>query len=760
MNVELPNGTVITDVPEGTSKEEVKRKAISGGYATLEDFNTPETEAPPETKVAPAKEASMLERIFGDIGADMDKISSFKDDSYFERMQAGMRRQEKGFTKGIVDPVVGAAELAARAVGQAGVADSIVKPYNEYMQDAGMGGQLVGAVANPINKLFMPAAGASKLKAVAGSTLAGTTQGGLAPTSGGDDFMSDKLFNAGIGAALGGGIPLVGILGAKLAGIVGDINISTASRTAAIRDHLESLLGPERDRAIAAIRNVGMYVTGSKPTVGAALGDVPSAAGLVAVEQDLAQNAGLGFQVRTADNSAARQAALRGNIEAPGGQTADAAALERTAVTADLRDDALAQANVAGPKLVKLDKEISDRFDDVASAEQTRGSADLVARNQAKLAEAVPELERITGVPWFQTAEGLAEQARQTSAAYTSVAAQSRAQGKFKMMQRESLSKEGFYPLSTNTILNNIDNLMSKPVNKVNSLMTSGLNTIKKKIALATDENGLVDSQALYAIRKEIGTDLQNTYNKANAPANLVLLGKQERVIQKFIDDAINDASGGTIWTKYLKSYSEYSGIIERRKVGKALADRLGGTLGEENAVAFAKAVINSKAVVAEALGKPSGKRLVNILTDKELAIVKNVEADLLREAKSRKLGASVTSRGIEEAPNEAPMLLDAKVTVTKAILNYIRMGKKSEMDALVANLLLDPKKFADFIEGVSQAAPGAEKSTGVISGMLKTMSANTRKAFTDFVTPEVTNKLIVGSGGALGAANAEITRE
>ena len=756
MNVKLPNGKVITDVPEGTSKEEVQRKAISSGYATLEDFNTSKTEVPSETKVTPAKEASVLERIFG----DMAKISSFKDDSYFERMQGEMRRQEKGFTKGIIDPVVGAVELAARATGQAGVADSIVKPYNEYMQDAGMGGQLAGAVMNPVNKLFMPAAGASKLKAVGGAALAGATQGGLAPTSGGDDFMSDKLFNAGLGAALGGGIPLVGIFGAKLAKIVGDVNISTKARTAAIRDHLESLLGPARDEAMAAIRNVGVYVTGSKPTVGAALGDVPSAAGLVAVEQDLATNAGLGFQVRTQGNSAARQAALRENIEAPGGQTADVAKLERTKATSDLRDDALAQANIAGPKLAKLDKEISDRFDDVASAEQTRGSADFVARNQAKLVESVPELERITGVKWFQTAEGLAEQAKQSSAAYSNLAAQSRAQGKFKMMQRDSLSKEGFYPLSTNTILNNINNLMSKPVNKVNSLMTSGLKTIKRKIALATDENGLVDSQALYAIRKEIGTDLQNTYNKANAPTNLVLLGKQERVIQKFIDDAINDASGGTIWTKYLKSFSEYSGIIERRKVGKALADRLGGVLGEENAVAFAKAVINSKSLVAEALGKPSGKRIANILTEKEMAITKNVEADLLREAKSRKLGASVTSRGIEEAPDEAPMLLDAKVTVTKAVLNYIRMGKKSEMDALVADLLLDPKKFITFIEGVNEFAPSAEKSAGVVSGMLKTMSANTRKAFTDFVTPEVTNKLIVGSGGALGAANAEITRE
>jgi len=41
MNVELPNGKVITDVPEGTSKEAVMQKAISSGYATMEDFKQP-----------------------------------------------------------------------------------------------------------------------------------------------------------------------------------------------------------------------------------------------------------------------------------------------------------------------------------------------------------------------------------------------------------------------------------------------------------------------------------------------------------------------------------------------------------------------------------------------------------------------------------------------------------------------------------------------------------------------------------------------
>jgi hypothetical protein len=44
MNVTLPNGIVLENVPEGTSKEEIKRKAIDAGYATEADFVEPEVQ--------------------------------------------------------------------------------------------------------------------------------------------------------------------------------------------------------------------------------------------------------------------------------------------------------------------------------------------------------------------------------------------------------------------------------------------------------------------------------------------------------------------------------------------------------------------------------------------------------------------------------------------------------------------------------------------------------------------------------------------
>ena len=58
IDVTLPNGTVIEDVPADTSQEILKDLAISSGYATAEDFATPEP-APVEPQ---APEPSWLEK--------------------------------------------------------------------------------------------------------------------------------------------------------------------------------------------------------------------------------------------------------------------------------------------------------------------------------------------------------------------------------------------------------------------------------------------------------------------------------------------------------------------------------------------------------------------------------------------------------------------------------------------------------------------------------------------------------------------------
>lgn len=58
MNVELPNGVIIEDVPEGTTKEQIMKKAIAAGLATAEDFggaSSPNPEKPKEVRPETAK---------------------------------------------------------------------------------------------------------------------------------------------------------------------------------------------------------------------------------------------------------------------------------------------------------------------------------------------------------------------------------------------------------------------------------------------------------------------------------------------------------------------------------------------------------------------------------------------------------------------------------------------------------------------------------------------------------------------------------
>ena len=91
MDVTLPNGTVIRNVPDGTGKEEIKQKAIAGGYATLADFG---------------EEIGTLDYAVG-MPLEVTK---------------GVTR---GFTKGLLSSASGLAEIADAATDYIGAEDLI-----------------------------------------------------------------------------------------------------------------------------------------------------------------------------------------------------------------------------------------------------------------------------------------------------------------------------------------------------------------------------------------------------------------------------------------------------------------------------------------------------------------------------------------------------------------------------------------------------------------------------------------------------------
>ena len=206
MDVRLPNGTVISNVPIGTTKEDVMRKAIAAGLVTEQDFSaTAESTKPAETQQAQESPAKLT----------------------------GLER----FWQGVKDPAAGIVQLGAKAasyipgeIGRAavGMQESLRRSEEEYQQRRGADAdsvdvaRMAGNVLSPINlfagsKAATLAGGATK--PIQAGVASGVVGGAISPTYGQEeDFATAKIAQTALGGVGGGaGGYLTNRLGAMLA---------------------------------------------------------------------------------------------------------------------------------------------------------------------------------------------------------------------------------------------------------------------------------------------------------------------------------------------------------------------------------------------------------------------------------------------------------------------------------------------------------------------------------------------------------------
>ena len=128
-----------------------------------------------------------------------------------------------------------------------------------------------------------------------------------------------------------------------------------------IQEYFDDLAGPDKAKFIAALNKADEIVAGSRPTAAQALAEVPEAVNLLSAQARIARTpeAAPMFARREAEQQAARIAEL----QTVGGTEADllAAQAARTGATAPLREEALAQANIAGELLPRFEADIAAR---------------------------------------------------------------------------------------------------------------------------------------------------------------------------------------------------------------------------------------------------------------------------------------------------------------------------------------------------------------------------------------------------------------
>ena len=590
--------------------------------------------------------------------------------------------------------------------------------------------QTLGNVISPVNRLVgvtqAPLAGAGIVSNIARSGSTGAALSALQPVNAPvEQFGERKLEQMATGFVLGpvveGGVKAIGGLLNTLKGL------TPTGRQEFMQKQLNELTGPDRTKVIEALRDAKEIVSGSRPTAAQAISDIPSAVELAAAQNKLASKAKVvgQFQERLVEQQAARAR----EIQSVAGTEAQRAALiaEREGITTPMRETALEQTNLAGPIFTKLEKEISDKFNSLAAAEQTSGMTALAATRQQAVAT--------KGQPGWLSAGDIASEATGRAKAYKELAGTLRGEAQLKQFQLNSLEQNGFFPLRASDLTDQLDKAIRGTVSDQSKAVLQG---IRDKVVSKADENGLLNSRDVYEnIRKISNQDVAKMLNLGEQYASGGIPQQAAKALgnaKQFIDASLNKSSDG-LWSKYLTSYADYSKKLNRMEVGDYLSKSLNTPLGKESAGEFATAVENAAGTIKKSTGIPRFEKLSDVLSPSEVSAVNNVLADLKRDSKAKELARKVGALDVggPDVLKEAPQLLNRTYTVMKAAVEYLQRGNADAYNKQMAELMMNPGALAQFMTvGIPKG-----RTSDFVSSMMKLMDAPTRAAFTQsFVVP------------------------
>lgn len=600
----------------------------------------------------------------------------------------------------------------ATTEGRARVGSSGFDPY-----------QMLGNVISPVNRLVgatqVPTAGAGLMANIARSGGTGAALSALQPVNAPvEQFAERKLEQMATGFVLGpvveGGVKAVGGLLNTLKGL------TPTGRQEFMQKQLNELAGADRTKVIEALRDAKELVSGSRPTAAQAISDIPSAVELAAAQSKLASKAKVAgvFQERLVEQQAARAR----EIQSVAGTEAQRVALiaEREGITTPMRENALEQTNLAGPIFTKLEKEISDKFNSLAAAEQTSGMTGLAATLQQAVAT--------KGSPGWLSAGDIASEAAGRAKAYKELAGTLRGEAQLKQFQLNSLEQNGFFPLRASDLTDQLDKAIRGTVSDQSKAVLQG---IRDKVVSKADENGLLNSRDVYEnIRKISNQDVAKMLNLGEQYASGGIPQQAAEALgsaKQFIDASLNKSSDG-LWGKYLTSYADYSKKLNRMEVGDYLSKSLNTPLGKESAGEFATAVENAAGTIKKSTGIPRFEKLSDVLSPSEVASVNNVLADLKRDSKAKELARKVGALDVggPDVLKEAPQLLNRTYTVMKAAVEYLQRGNADAYNKQMAELMMNPGALAQFMTvGIPKG-----RTNEFVSSMMKLMDAPTRSAF------------------------------
>jgi hypothetical protein len=183
----------------------------------------------------------------------------------------------------------------------------------------------------------------------------------------------------------------------------------------------------------------------------------------------------------------------------------------------------------------------------------------------------------------------------------------------------KALRSVGIKPLEGAPLADTIANISKNPSFAANDLIEGSVNQVSSAIRQWTSSKGVIDADALEAIRKNAVTAaIAKLRPGADATAQRNLAAGVLSKIKPVIDDAI-EAAGGAGWRDYLSAHAKgMSAINEKKLAGKALE------LFKNDKDAFVRLVQNESPDVVEKILGANRYNIATELADSTIAVLQD----------------------------------------------------------------------------------------------------------------------------------------
>lgn len=663
MDVKLPDGTIITNVPDGITQSELmsrlgKEKSSS---SMVEDIVGGVTE--PLAKMATGIIAKPASELAGLAAAAMggDDVEGWK--NHFQNSLTYEPRTDAG--KSAYNPLNAIPEAIAKVVGGVG------NLAGDTISD-GNASSLRGMVGNAVREAIPQAVGfLGVTKPASVISAAKTAAKPITATADAIVNVADRLLPGGASRgqarvmtdAAGGQIPaLVAALRAAQPGeTAGQAIVGTGNRTFAALDQLSSKI---------------------KPNEYGQMMDAQQAAAL----DSLLKNAGSLTKEEQMVLQAAYKEAETKALVAQGQTELNAANIAGNAVRdlTPMRDSALIDAATS----------VNDvrRF----TAAAPRAFETPMATNFVP----IPGQPRVSA-SLNPRANQLAQMAEDTVSAAADSSLTHGADARLVDSLIGRMADNGLKPLDVSAVIKKIDDITSTPGLRQNDQAVTVLNGVKDKLQKAVEDgNGIPNAHDIYEIRKsginQVITDkLKITDPKVANKVAAELTAK----LKPLIDDAI-DTAGGTGWKQYLADYSKAMDRVGQLKLAGEMAYRFKNSPESFRKLAWGndpKAVgkiMQSTSPMALSEAAPADASLYRSLVDK---MERDARLQQLSQEGAPALSGMVTAE--VTGGGRLPGMVSRETTWANAILDALH-GKANERTLkLTADTMRNPAAVANVLE-------------------------------------------------------------